>query len=355
MKKVLMLQNVNAEIGTFKIRNISFTVHSNELLVVLGENGAGKTRLLEAIAGFLPISSGKISLYNESIVNMPANKRNIGFIFQNLSLFPHLTVKENILYGARFKKIPHLEKEFKGIIKLFKLNKLLDRLPDTLSGGEQQKVALARTLITNPKIILFDEPTSALSLREKERVDIEIKNILKKLNKSAVFITHNIEEAHLMGDRIAIMKKGEILQLGTPSEIFYRPNSETIATFFGETNAYDGIVVRQNEGIVIVKVKDLAISALGNFTLREKVKIFVRPENILLKNRRSMTSARNNFKGTVRDFSFRGPLARICVDIGVPVVSLITKQSFEELKIKKGRPIYISFKITAVHTIKYVT
>lgn len=351
MKRVLTLQNVNAQIGTFKLKNISFTVYSNELLVILGENGAGKTKLLEAIAGFLPISSGKILLYDKNIVNIPVNKRNIGFIFQNLSLFPHFTVEENILYGARFKNIPDLEKKFKEITELFKLTKLLNRLPNTLSGGERQRVALARTLITDPAIILFDEPTSALSPREKERIDIEIKNILKNLNKPAVFITHNVEEAHLMGDRIALMEKGRILQIGTASEIFYKPNSETVATFFGETNIYDGVVAEQNEGIVTVKVKNIEIFTLGNFVLGERVKIFVRPEDILLKNRQSMTSARNNFKGKVKDFSFRGPLARISIDIGIPIVSLITKQSFEELNIKKGKLIHVSFKITATHTV----
>ncbi len=351
MKTVLALQNINAQIGTFKLKNISLTVRSDELLVILGENGAGKTKLLEAIAGFLPISSGEILLYDKNIVKLPVNKRNIGFIFQNLSLFPHFTVRENILYGARFRKIPHLEEKFKEIIELFKLKELLNRLPNTLSGGEQQKVALARTLITDPAIILFDEPTSALSPRERERVDIEIKNILKKLNKPALFITHNVEEAYLMGDRIAVMEKGRILQIGTPSEIFYKPNSETVATFFGETNVYDGVVAEQNEGIVTVKVKNVDIFTLGNFSSGERVKTFVRPEDILLKNRRSMTSARNNFKGRVKDFSFRGPLARVCIDIGIPIVSLITKQSFEELNIKKGKLIYVSFKITAAHTV----
>jgi len=176
INKVLVLQNVNAEIGAFKIRDISFSVYDSEVLVVLGENGAGKTKLLETIAGFLPIVSGKINLFGEDILNKAANERNIGFIFQGLSLFPHLSVKENILYGARFQVIPDLDREFKKLVHLFKLDNFLDRFPKTLSGGEQQKVALARTLITNPKIVLLDEPTSALSPKERERVSIEIKN-----------------------------------------------------------------------------------------------------------------------------------------------------------------------------------
>ena len=352
INKVLVLQNVNAEIGAFKIRDISFSVYDSEVLVVLGENGAGKTKLLETIAGFLPIVSGKINLFGEDILNKAANERNIGFIFQGLSLFPHLSVKENILYGARFQVIPDLDREFKKLVHLFKLDNFLDRFPKTLSGGEQQKVALARTLITNPKIVLLDEPTSALSPKERERVSIEIKNILKKLNKSAIFVTHNVEDAHLVGDRIALMENGRVLQIGTSNEIFYKPNSKTVATFFGETNIYDGVANAQDKGITAVKVNGLNIFALGNYKQGTKLKIFIRPENILLKKRLTKTSARNNFKGIVKRVSFNGPLAKVSVDVGFTVAALITKQSLEELEINRGSSVYISFKITAVHTVE---
>ena len=352
INEVLVLQNVNAKIGTFKIRDISFSVYDNEILVVLGENGAGKTKLLETIAGFLPVVSGRIGLFGEDIANKAANERNIGFIFQGLSLFPHLSVKENILYGARFQVILNLNREFKKLVHLFKLDNFLDRFPKTLSGGEQQKVALARTLITNPKIVLLDEPTSALSPKERERVSIELKNTLKKLNKSAIFVTHNVEEAHLVGDRIALMENGRILQIGTPNEIFYKPNSKTVATFFGETNIYDGVADAQDKGITTVKVDGLNIFALGKYKQGIKLKVFIRPEDILLKKRLTKTSARNNFKGVVKRISFKGPLARVFVDVGFTVAALITKQSLEELEINRGSSVYISFKITAVHTVE---
>jgi ABC-type sugar transport system ATPase subunit len=222
---VLNVKNLSAKIGKFELKNINLTVENGEIFVIVGENGAGKTKLLDTISGFLPVKRGQIFLNGKDITGKPPQERNMGYIFQTLALFPHLTVKENILYGTRFRKMKDKKERFEEIVSLFKIEHLLDRRPEKLSGGEKQKVALARTLILHPDIVLMDEPTSALSPLERERIGIEIKNILLKMHQSAIFVTHNISEAYLLDGRVGVMENGKLIQIGTTKEIIYTPKT----------------------------------------------------------------------------------------------------------------------------------
>jgi molybdopterin-binding protein len=348
---VLNVKNLSAKIGKFELKNINLTVENGEIFVIVGENGAGKTKLLDTISGFLPVKRGQIFLNGKDITGKPPQERNMGYIFQTLALFPHLTVKENILYGTRFRKMKDKKERFEEIVSLFKIEHLLDRRPEKLSGGEKQKVALARTLILHPDIVLMDEPTSALSPLERERIGIEIKNILLKMHQSAIFVTHNISEAYLLDGRVGVMENGKLIQIGTTKEIIYTPKTETVATSFGEVNTFNATILKCGDGICSAKFSGGMIYFLGNFRTKERVKLFVRPEDVLIKLSKNKTSARNNFEGTVKDISFRGPLVRIAVDIGTLIAVYITKQSFEELGVEKEKRVIASFKITAVHSL----
>ncbi len=350
--KALVLENLNVEIGGFRIENLDLSVEEGEIFVILGSNGAGKTKLLETISGFLELSSGRIELFGKDITDESTRDRKIGFIFQDIALFPHMSVKKNILYGTRYRKDTEVERKFSELIALFGLEKFLDRFPQTLSGGEKQKVALARTLITEPKLILLDEPTAAISINERERIDIEIKNILKKFKKTALFVTHNENEAFLLGDRIAVMDNGRILQIGKADEIFYRPASEKVAKFLGETNIFTGMVTKKGNGTVTVNVDGVDITAIGDFEPGKRVKMFVRPENVLLVNEPYRTSARNLLQGSVKNILPRGLLMKVEIDAGIQIISFITRNSAKEFNIRQGTELYVEFKATAIHMIE---
>ncbi len=350
--KALVLENLNVEIGSFGIENLDLSVEEGEIFVILGDNGAGKTKLLETISGFWELSSGRITLFGEDITYKPTRNREIGFIFQDMALFPHMTVKKNILYGTRYTKGTEIERKFSELIALFGLEKFLDRFPQTLSGGEKQKVALARTLITDPKLILLDEPTAAISISERERIDTEIKDTLKKFGKPALFVTHNENEAFLVGDRIAVMDNGRILQTGKADEIFYRPASEKIANFLGDTNIFKGTVSKKGDGTVTVDVEGVDITAIGDFEPGKRVKMFVRPENVLLMKEPYRTSARNLLHGSVKNVLPRGLLMKVEIDAGIQVISFITRNSVEEFNVRHGTEFYVEFKATAIHIIE---
>ena len=350
--RAVSLKKVNASIGEFSLVDISFSVNKGEILVILGDNGAGKTKLLETIAGFLPIKSGKIEIFGRDITHLSTSKRGIGFIFQNLALFPHMSVKKNIMYGLKYSNVKDKNRLFKEIVETFGIKKFLDRFPQTLSGGEKQKVALARTLITDPQVILLDEPTSALSIKEKERIDVEIKSVLKELKKPAIFVTHNESEAFLLGDRIAVMEKGKIIQIGKSENIFYHPSSENIARFLGTTNVFNGTVLRKENGSIALNVNGKEIIALGKSIEGDEVMVFIRPEDVVLMEKPCETSARNLFQGKVVSILKKGPLIEVRIDVGFEIVSFITKGSLEKFDISTGKKMHVEFKATAVHVVK---
>lgn len=352
MTPLLDVQNISASLGKFQLKNINFSLGKGEIFVVLGENGSGKTTLLNTIAGFIKPDNGEILLEGRDITQFQPPEREMGYIFQSLALFPHMSVNENILYGTRFRKVKDVNRKFGEVVRLMKIEYILDRKINRLSGGEKQKVALARALILQPKVLLMDEPTSALSPMERMRVITEMLKIFKDLSQTVIFVTHNVADAYKIGDRIAVMEQGTIVQIGKPREILYHPVSETVASIFGEVNKFVVSVSECENGICAAQAGHIELFFLGSFKKGEKLNIFIRPEDILIKEGFTKSSARNNFSGVVKNISFAGPLARVEVNAGVTFVVLITKQSFEELKIRPGKKIYLSFKITSVHPVR---
>jgi molybdate/tungstate transport system ATP-binding protein len=351
--ETLTVRNISAKNETFELSKVSFSIKGGEILVVLGQNGSGKTTLLNSIAGFIPVATGTIELLGQVITNALPEERNIGYIFQNLALFPHMSVKENILFGTRFKKINNLKERFNSLVNFFKLQTLIQRMPSSLSGGERQKVALARALVVDPEILLFDEPTSQLSPLEKERVSLEIKQTIKTYGKSAIFVTHSLEEAYIVADRILVLEQGRVLQIGTPEEIFYTPSSEGVAAI-GEVNVVQGVVIEQEGNMMKVDANGIYIWVIGEYNKGDLVKVFIRPEEITLSKILTKTSARNNFEGVVEKIVNRGVLSRVKIRINecVALNSIVTRQSQNELGISIGETIYLGFKITAIHSIK---
>ncbi len=346
---VLSVEKVNVKVGNFKLKDVSLKVGKNEILVILGDNGAGKTKMLEAIAGFIPLQSGRITLNGRELGSVPIQKRKIGFIFQNLALFPHMSVEKNIFYGIKYSEKRKIAFD---VIELFGLHPFLKRMPSTLSGGEKQKVALARALAVDPEIVLFDEPTSALSARERNRLDDEIRKVLKEMGKSAIFVTHNEMEAFVIGDRVSVMANGRIVQSGGIEEVFYRPRSLEVAELFGSSNILEGMVVENHDGLLKIRTHGETIVCVGNFNVGDRVYVLLRPENVVISLGKSNNSVQNAFKAKISKIVKKGPILEIETDSFSKVLSFVTTSSFEKMRLKVGMNVRIEFKASALHVFK---
>lgn len=340
---MLELKEVNIKLGKFFLKNINLKIKTGEYFVILGPTGTGKTVILEIIAGLYTPDRGKIFFKNKRIDKLPPEERNIGFVYQDYALFPHLTVKENIEFGLKKKETVHKVNE---LIEILNIKDLLHRYPDNLSGGEQQRTAIARAVAVSPEILLLDEPLSALDPQSKNGFKKELDNLHKLLSTTTVHITHDFTEAIYLADRIAVMQNGEIVQVGTPAQIFKKPKSIFVANFVGMENIFEGkyidgeLVINENLSLTVVDqklVKNKSFSAA------------VRPENIIITKHKVESSARNNFEGKVVNIIDQGALNRLTIDIGVPVNVLITHKSLNDLHIKLNDSVWIAFKASAVH------
>ena len=347
---MLKLDNISVKLGDFQLRNISFDVEDGEYFILLGKSGIGKTVLLETIAGLIEPDDGKIFLDGKDITNEKIQKRNIGIVYQDNGLFPHMNVRENIMYPLECKHIDKkvIRSELENIASVMDIIPLLDRKIKTLSGGERQKVALARTLIMNPKILLLDEPLSSLDTNAKAK----IKTILRKINcggQTIVHITHDYQEAISLAHRIAIMENGEISQIGTPDEIFRHPKSQFVANFVGIKNFFRGELIKQNNS----KGDDAEFRTNGiTFNVLTDVQsgsgfLIISSDDIVVSNRPPESSARNNFYGKVIDIAPAKLGVEVTVDIGVEISALITRKSMESLGIDYGKDVWVSFKASA--------
>ena len=349
---LLRIENLSTDLGQFKLENINLNVKNNEYFVILGPTGAGKTILLETIAGIYSSKKGRIFLNQRDITHIPPKDRNISIVYQDFMLFPHLNVKQNIEFSLKVKKCEKREIEDKvdKIVELLSISHLLDRYPNTLSGGEQQKTSIARAIITEPEILLLDEPLGSLDPPTREDLSGEIKIIQKRLGIKVLHVTHNYSEAIQLGDRIAILREGRILQVGEPLEVFGKPNSEFVANFVGSKNIFNGISESKN-GIYQVKVEDKKIEAIKG--KEGEVKICVRPEEIFISKNPIKTSGRNNFKGKITDITHLGSIVnlKIEIDTGLEFIAIITEASMKEMDLEIGTKVFIAFKATAVHMI----
>lgn len=241
--------------GAKAINNFNLEVRKGSFTTLLGESGCGKTTILKLISGFLQPDSGTIEIDGINQNKIEPDKRKIAFVFQNYALFPHLTVKNNILYGVKNKKNENNYKIFEDTVKSLNLDNLLNRYPHELSGGQQQRVALARSLVLNPKILLMDEPLSSLDTKLREKVRDELKEIQQKLKITTIYVTHDREEALSLSDKIAVIHEGKILQEGSPKELYFSPTNLYTADFIGHAN-----FLKNNENTFLVRPQWFALS-----------------------------------------------------------------------------------------------
>ncbi len=304
MSNSIKIENVVKKYGDVTIiPDLSVHINNGEFFTLLGPSGCGKTTLLRMIAGFNSIEGGTISFDDKVINHISAHKRNIGMVFQNYAIFPHLTVRQNVEYGLKIRKIKKVEmkKKVDDILEVVKISDYQDRLPERLSGGQQQRVALARAIVIHPSVLLMDEPLSNLDAKLRIEMRSAIREVQKQVGITTVYVTHDQEEALAISDRIAIMNEGVIQQIDTPERIYTRPNNVFVSTFIGHSNLFHGTYHKDSKGAYVrfangyqVYVQDLK----QDHTEGAKVIISVRPEEFIL--------SEEGLKVKIKDRTFLG-------------------------------------------------
>lgn len=371
---MLRIERISKDLGDFVLADVSLEVGSGEYLVIIGPTGSGKTILMEAVAGISPPDGGRIYLDGRDITEEAPRNRRISMVYQDYMLFPHLSVKENIAFGLRSQKASPavIEEKVAETSELLGISHLHRRRPETLSGGEKQRVAMARAIVMEPRVLLLDEPLSALDGATRERLRRELKRIHQAYGTTIIHVTHNFEEVFSLADRVAVMNGGEIVQVGTPEEVFRRPNCEMIANFVGVENVFKGLASERG-GLIEIEVDGLKIvSATGDLdgdggedgggaerkNRREderegrngrEVFASVRAEDILISKASLKSSARNSFQGRVEEIANGGMMVKVWVDVGIPFMAMLTRRGCQEMDLAEGDHVYLTFKATAVH------
>ena len=298
------------------IEDLNLDIKKGEFISLLGPSGSGKTTLLMILAGFEKSTSGSVSLDGTHIENLPPHKRGLGVVFQNYALFPHMTVAENIAFPLKMRRYSRsiIKQKVQKALDMVQLSNYGKRRPTEMSGGQQQRIALARALVFEPRVILMDEPFGALDKQLREQMQLDIRDMHKRLGLTVVFVTHDQSEALTMSDRIAVFNKGNIEQIGTPLEIYEKPKTDFVAQFIGETNLIRGIVASIDDNFIRMKINDteLKVTKINSVKLGEEIAISLRPEWITL-SKDPLTND-NMLPGKVRDTVYRGEHTRIDVD-----------------------------------------
>jgi ABC-type sugar transport system ATPase subunit len=345
---VLRISNLSKSFKGFSLKNISLEIDKGDYFVILGKSGTGKSLLLEIVAGIISSDSGTIKLNNEDITHKKVQKRKLGLVFQDFALFPHLKVSENIAYALKSNghSKPDLENEVKKYAQLTGVDHLLNRYPPKLSGGEQQRVALARTLASKPHCLLLDEPLASMDVQLKD----ELRELLHKINESGITIihvTHDYEEAIALANKVAIMHNGEIIQKGFIKEVFQNPHNEFVAWFTGVKNFFSARLIstkeaRINEDVVF---KVLATKEAGN------VRLLIESKHIILSKDKIESSAANNLKGIITRIQTKPDGYEILVDIGIMLSVIITSESKEKYGFEADQEVWLFFKASEVRVL----
>ncbi|HET6487167.1 MAG TPA: ABC transporter ATP-binding protein [Spirochaetia bacterium] len=297
------------------VDSVSLRVEEGEFVSLLGGSGCGKTTTLRMIAGFESPTSGRLLIRGADVLGVPANRRGVGMVFQNYGLFPHMSAAQNIGFGLRVARRPAAEiaERVAEMLALIHLDELRDRFPHQMSGGQQQRVALARALAVRPSVLLLDEPLSALDAAIRVRLRTEIRSIQRKLGITAIYVTHDQEEALSISDRVVVMRAGRIEQAGAPAEIYNRPANGFVASFVGASNVLRVTVVDPACGKVSIDGQEISTAKPILKSVGEELHLTIRPESISLRNG---TSSNNHLRGTLESVVFLGSVVRLVIRSG---------------------------------------
>jgi len=328
------------------VDRVSMDIFAGEFFSILGPSGCGKTTLLRTIAGFETPDYGSIYLHGNIINSVPPYRRDVNMVFQNYALFPHMNIYENIAFGLKMKKISKAEinDRVPKILDLVGLSGMNSRKASQLSGGQQQRVALARALVNEPSVLLLDEPLGALDLKLRKQMQLELKSIQKRLGITFIYVTHDQEEALTMSDRIAVMSAGKLEQLGTPSQIYEKPNNEFVANFIGISNLFTGNIQKINDSILMLKTQDgIEIRAIANGNgISKDATAMVRPEKILISTNK-MEQDKNCFNGKIADIVYLGTVIQFIVNVNNTKLVVLDKNHDKAKGFDLNQDVFVSW------------
>jgi molybdopterin-binding protein len=345
----LEVRDLWIDLKEFHLREIDFNVFDGEYFVILGPTGAGKTVLLETIAGLYHPHKGQVLLDGDDITALPPERRGIGFVYQDYMLFPHMSVAKNIAFGLVQQGLDHktAEERVRVFSQLLGVDHLLHRSPRTLSGGERQRASLARALVVEPQLLLLDEPLSALDPGTREGLQRELARVHRELGTTTLHVTHDFEEAIALGECVAVMNNGQVVQVGSPEDIFRKPNSEFVAHFVGMRNVFRGEIRAQDGRHKVLRQAEVDMAVATD--LLGDGHGSIRPEDILISREPLRSSALNCFPGCIAEIDNRGAIVYVTVHVPPDFVCMITRRSLEEMALETGQEVYITFKASAVH------
>lgn len=333
------------------LHNINLEVREGEFLTLLGPSGCGKTTLLRLISGFEEPTQGKVFLDGKDVSNMPPHLRHIHTVFQSYALFPHMTVFENVAFGLRCQKVSERDiiERVDEVVHMVRLNKYLHRNVTQLSGGQQQRVAIARAAVNQPRVLLLDEPLSSLDYRLRKSMQIELKQLQRKLGVTFIFVTHDQEEALSMSDRVVVMQEGCIEQVGSPREVYEEPATLNVATFIGETNIFTGEVTNilsNNEIMVSVLDKEHKMPATHIFNMHESVHVVIRPEDVRVWGTSEVDDTTDMHAGIVEEVIYKGTTVDLTVRMENNKLISATEFFNEDdarLEYKRGEKVWVNW------------
>ena len=316
---IVELKGVSKRFGDYQaLEEIDLAIQNGEFLTLLGPSGCGKTTILRLISGLERPDTGRIYINGQDITDWPPEHRHLNMVFQSYALFPHMSVHDNIAFGLRCKKIPkdEVEERVTEILRIVKLTKLANRKPHQLSGGQQQRVAIARAVVNNPLVLLLDEPLSALDYNLRKDMQVELKQLQRRLGVTFIFVTHDQEEALSMSDRVAVMNEGKIEQLGTPRDVYEEPANLYVAEFIGETNIFTTKVIRRGDKKIIevdIEDKRFKFKNKRDFKARQEVYVIVRPEDLAVWREEEIDDTGGMLPGTVEQVIYKGSTVELKV------------------------------------------
>jgi spermidine/putrescine transport system ATP-binding protein len=349
---VIELSNVTKSFdGMTILKNLNLSISDGEFVTLLGPSGCGKTTILRMIAGFEQPDEGSINLAGNDITNLPPNKRNVNTVFQSYALFPHMTVAENVAFGLRMDKMP--KEQIKTLVdealRMVKMSEFADRRPTQLSGGQQQRVAIARAVVKKPRILLLDEPLSALDFKLRKQMQLELKQLQRRLGITFIFVTHDQEEALSMSDRVIVMNGGVIQQSGTPKQVYEQPANLFVARFVGEINVLDTVVEKHTDNgfSCIIEGFPCEIHTKKRPEVGSNVSVLLRPEDLRVEElAKAQKPEKGAIFGRVEETTYKGATLESIISLPSGKKLLASEffdEEYEEFDYKLGQDVAITW------------